>query len=60
MLEGAAIFCAIGFLLEGRIPALIAASVIVILMAARFPTRGAVDAFVEDQETLMLQERQAG
>jgi hypothetical protein len=59
MYEGAAFFNAVAFFLEGKLPPLIAVLVLIALMAFRFPTRGAMDAFVDEQSELLRQERQA-
>ena len=59
MLEGAAFFCGISFLLEGRLPPPIAAGVLILLMLARFPTRGSIEGFVEDQGAKLLEDRQS-
>lgn len=60
LLEGAAFFNAIAFLLEGHIPSLLAFGVLVALMLARFPTRAGVASWVEDQAGLWHGERHAG
>lgn len=59
MFEGGAFFNGIAFMLEGRAPNLLAALILVVLMVATFPTRGAIDAFVDDQSALMREERQS-
>ncbi len=58
MLEGAAFLCVIAFLLEGRLPPLIAAGTLILLMVARIPTRERIDRFVEDQQAKILEDRQ--
>jgi len=59
MLEGAAFLCVIAFMLEGRLPPLIAAGTLILLMVSRFPTRERIDRFVEDQQAKLLEDRQA-
>ncbi|MDB5351877.1 MAG: hypothetical protein JWN86_3124 [Planctomycetota bacterium] len=57
MLEGAAFFNVIAFLIEGHIPSLMAAGVLVLIMLSRFPTQGNIAAWVEDQKSLIREER---
>ncbi len=57
MIEGATFFNLIAFLLEGKLPNLIAALVLIALMVVRFPTRGSVEAFVDDQSDFVQQGR---
>ena len=59
MLEGAAFFNAIVFLIEGRLPNLIAVFLLLAVMASQFPTRDSMDAFVDEQGDLLRQERQS-
>ena len=57
LLEGAAFFNGIAFLLEGHIPSLIAVAVLIGLMLARFPTQSGIASWVEDQESTLRDER---
>jgi hypothetical protein len=59
LLEGGAFFNGIAFLLEGRIPNILAALVLIALIVAKFPTRAAMDSFAESQEALLFEERQS-
>lgn len=59
LLEGAAFFCLIAFMLEGRLLPVIGGFILISLMASRFPSREAMDRFVEDQEAKILEERHA-
>ena len=59
LLECGAFFNGIAFMLEGRIPSLIAALVLILAMVARYPTRTTLDAFAENQEALLFEERQS-
>jgi hypothetical protein len=58
ILEGAVIFACIVLLLEGQVLALIAATVGLLLMLARFPTQGRIRAWLDEQADRLDQLRQ--
>ena len=58
-LESGAFFNGVALFVEGHIPNLIAALVLVGLIAARFPSRVKIDAFAKDQQALVFEERQS-
>lgn len=60
LLEGAAFFNGIAFMLEGKAPALVAALALLGALLARFPTRAAVDAWLDRQAAQLDQERRSG
>jgi choline-glycine betaine transporter len=58
--EGPAFFALIAYLLE-RLPAILGVAVLLILgVAARFPTRARVEQWIDAQKELLIQEQQAG
>jgi hypothetical protein len=60
MLEGAAFFLLVAYLVEQWLPALIVAVAMIVLLALHLPTRSRVIHWVEDQLALLGQERQLG
>ena len=57
ILEGAAFFLLIAYLLEGQAICLAAACLFVTLIAAKFPTRTGVESWTEKQSYLLQQAR---
>ena len=58
LLEGAAFFCMIVFLLEGSALSLIAALVLLLVEATRFPTEPGLSGWIEDQRSQMIADRE--
>ena len=58
LLEGAAFFACIAYLLEGQAVALVAVGVALALMLVRFPTEARVRAWLEQQAERLAQLRQ--
>lgn len=59
LLEGGAFFNLIAFMIEGHIPNLIAVLVLLLLMMSRFPSKSRLEMFAQDQEALLIEERQS-
>jgi hypothetical protein len=60
LVEGAAFFLLIAYLLEGQIVALAGAAVMLALVLVRFPTRSGLEGWLSDQQEQLRQERMAG
>jgi hypothetical protein len=60
LVEGAAFFLLIAYLLEGQIVALAAAAVMLALVLVRFPTQAGLESWLSDQQEQLRQERMAG
>jgi hypothetical protein len=60
ILEGAAFFCVIAYLIERRTPSLVAAGVLVLFLLSGFPTRGRIEEAIERERTEVEQLRQLG
>jgi hypothetical protein len=57
LLEGAAIFLAIAYMLEGEVGTIITAGILVLVMVWQIPTRNSAESWIEEQRLLLEQER---
>jgi hypothetical protein len=60
MIEGTALLLLIAYVVEGWLPALIVAVVLIAVLALQMPTRARLIHWIDDQFTLLEQERQRG
>jgi hypothetical protein len=58
LLEGGCFLALIAYMIEGQMPSLVVAAVLLAALLAHFPTRGRVEAWIEDQLRRVKEERQ--